>query len=508
MSSDPKTAQIYASVAAGCESAAETIFHRYLQRLTKLARSRLTPKIAQRVDSEDIVMSAYRSFFVGARADRFRISESGQLWALLTKITLRKIYRAAEFHSADKRSTEVETHFSDDRSVNAWAVDREPSPEEVVAISDELSVLLGSLATRQRRIVELRLQGHFVQDIATELNISERTVRRALQEIERNLCDRHGVNPVRFDRGTTTEAAKNSVTESHPVDTDSLFESQEERHRRLAQFDVTFEFSQFTLRKMIGSGGIGKVYAATLKTDGSTVAVKFLHRDFQKDPAAVERFLEEAAIIQELNHPGIVNLKGIGQTPAGVYFLVMPFISGLPADKSGRDNDWKTIVKWGIAMADALGHAHSVGVVHCDLKPSNVMIQPNGEPILLDFGLAQSITAKDFHSTSLAGTAPWMAPEQIDEHFGNISPQTDIYGLGALLYTLLCNRPPHLGRHPADVLGRVISNCEIAPAMTIRDELPNDLSLIIDSCLQRNANDRPATAAILGDLLQNVVFKD
>ena len=103
MANTNSSARIFASVCSGEPGAADELFYRYLQRLSLLARSRLSPRLARRFDPEDVVMSAYRSFFIAADTGRFSIEQSGQLWALLTTITLRKLYRSVAHHSAEKR---------------------------------------------------------------------------------------------------------------------------------------------------------------------------------------------------------------------------------------------------------------------------------------------------------------------------------------------------------------------------------------------------------------------
>lgn len=161
MPADPSSLRMFASFAAGSESAADRLFQRYVNRLTRLARTRLTPRVASRVDPEDIVLSAWRSFFVGSRQNQFDLQRSGDLWGLLARITLRKLYRAVERHTAQRRSVDQEGPFAaTDR--DRFAGDPEPTPEEAVALSDYVEYLLQGLAPRDRRIAELRQIGRHV----------------------------------------------------------------------------------------------------------------------------------------------------------------------------------------------------------------------------------------------------------------------------------------------------------------------------------------------------------
>ena len=176
--SDETTADILNRYCDGDEQAAEEIFTRYVDRLSRLARSRLSPKLAARTDPDDVVMSAYRSFFVGARAGKFSLRRSGDLWRLLVSITMHKVYRQARRHQAAVRSVNTELPASGDDFV-----DKEPSPEQVVAIADELQVLLSRLDPIARRILELRLQDETLATISSVTGRSERTVRRTLNNI-------------------------------------------------------------------------------------------------------------------------------------------------------------------------------------------------------------------------------------------------------------------------------------------------------------------------------------
>ena len=148
------SARIFASFVADEPDAAAQLFHRYLRRLCRLAQTRLSPRLAQRLDPEDVVMSAYRSFFVSARAGRFWIQESGDLWALLTKITLRKLYRSAAHHSAEIRAIQRETAFPETDDPYTWVISEQPSAADALALADEVESVLRSLPPQHRRIVD------------------------------------------------------------------------------------------------------------------------------------------------------------------------------------------------------------------------------------------------------------------------------------------------------------------------------------------------------------------
>jgi RNA polymerase sigma factor (sigma-70 family) len=188
-SDDETSAELLVRCRDGDEQAAEQLFERYFERLALLARSRLSPRLAARTDPEDVVLSAYRSFFIGVRAGRFSLKRSGDLWRLLVAITMHKLYRQAKHHSAEKRSVYAEQLWqpAEDNSIPR---NREPTPEEAVALADELEAAMSQLDAVSRRVLELRLQGEPLSTIAAETGRSERTIRRLLSSIRDALAKR------------------------------------------------------------------------------------------------------------------------------------------------------------------------------------------------------------------------------------------------------------------------------------------------------------------------------
>jgi len=175
---------------AGAECAADALFTRYFERLTLLARSRLSPRLACRTDPEDIVLSVYRSFFVGARAGRFTLSRGGDLWRLLASITKHKLLREARHQRADRRSVDRELPLDQAQEARSLGRRPEPTPEEAAALADELERVLSRLDVFGRRVLELRLQGAQLAEIAQDTGRSERTVRRTLGQIQELLDER------------------------------------------------------------------------------------------------------------------------------------------------------------------------------------------------------------------------------------------------------------------------------------------------------------------------------
>jgi serine/threonine protein kinase len=273
--------------------------------------------------------------------------------------------------------------------------------------------------------------------------------------------------------------------------------AQDQLFQQLIDAGNSIQFERIILEQMIGQGGMGKVFEARCRDSGQKLAVKFLHKAFQFDERAVRRFSCEAQAVMKLNHPGIVKIRGIGQTAGGVYFIAMDLIEGDDLKHTVRSSCMRQSIGWVIDIAAALQHAHEAGIVHCDLKPSNVRVTSGNRPVLMDFGLARLLDGQQSSQHAIAGTAPWMAPEQIDAAFGQIGPRTDVYGLAALLYTLLCGQPPFSGNRTPDVLSQVISAARPVPPSQFQSDLPPVINDICMQALSKQPADRPQSMQLM-----------
>lgn len=187
---DDRSGKLVARWRAGDQQAAAELFRRYVDRLVALARSRLSRKAAQHVDPEDVVQSVYRSFFAEAREGRYDLKRGGDLWRLLVTITLHKLQKQVGRFNTQKRDIDQERDLGDDNAVleNHLAAP-EPSPLEALALADQMEQVMRRLEPVERRMFELRLQGHTIDEIAAAIGCGERTVRRALTEIKQRLQD-------------------------------------------------------------------------------------------------------------------------------------------------------------------------------------------------------------------------------------------------------------------------------------------------------------------------------
>ena len=328
--------------------------------------------------------------------------------------------------------------------------DRPPSPEEAVALADELEWIFGRLASPARQVLELRLQGVQLIEIAHATGRSERTIRRTLAQIRELMLER------RDDPGPLL---------SH---------------------------QDFLLQRMIGAGRMGKVYQAWQHRSSRVVAIKYLRKSLLYEPHIVERFIAESRIVARLRHPNIVAVHGLGRTPGGSYFIVMDLVGGpyLAELARRRDISISEAIHWLIEACSALEHAHSRGIIHCDLKPANLLLDQDGGIRVTDFGLARSISGTAPWAAEVEGTGPFMAPEQVSRSWGTIGTRTDVYGVGAVLFTLLTGRPPWPGRRLHDVLAQVTSSTPVIARCKSVSRFRVSLSEICCKCLSKAAEDR------------------
>jgi len=178
---------LIAQFKAGSESAAGELFDRYCEKLMRLARRRIGQRMASRVDPEDVIQSAFRTFFVRVRNDEFTFAEEDDLFKLLVRLTVNKALRQVAHHRAAKRdpNREAGQGTDDDADITAGLVAHDPPPEVAVAVIEELERFLGQLPDFDRRVLELKLQGNTTTEIAEEIGSYDRKIRRVLERVEK-----------------------------------------------------------------------------------------------------------------------------------------------------------------------------------------------------------------------------------------------------------------------------------------------------------------------------------
>ncbi len=279
------------------------------------------------------------------------------------------------------------------------------------------------------------------------------------------------------------------------------------------------EFSRYELLEELGRGGMGVVYKARQKDLDRLVAVKMILSGALSSAEQQRRFVSEARMAAQLQHPNIVRIFDSGELHGQPYF-VMEYVSGPSlADLLGNGPaPVEAAVRFVATIARAVEHLHVHHIVHRDLKPGNILLEHHGAgtaqledsiPKLADFGLAKLLEG-DSHQTStgaIIGTPSYMAPEQAAGQRERIGPRSDVYSLGAILYELLTDRPPFLAASPLDTLVQVLESEPERPRQ-LNFRIPPALELICLKCLEKAPEQRYASAAALAEDLEHFLSRE
>jgi serine/threonine-protein kinase len=246
---------------------------------------------------------------------------------------------------------------------------------------------------------------------------------------------------------------------------------------------------EYSLEREIGRGGMGIVFLAREVHLNRLVAIKVLPRALAQRADVRERFLREARTAAGLSHPNIVPIHRVGEA-AGLPFFAMTYVNGQTLGDRLRD---RGPVPHGLLtsilreVAQALGYAHSRGVVHRDVKPDNILLEESGRAMVTDFGIA---TVEDHHEsveTDVAGTAMYMSPEQAMG--AQLDGRSDIYSLGVVAHVALTGRLPGRGEDATEILRRRVAE-DVPPIRSVSSAVPESLAKVVDQCLQRAPVDR------------------
>ena len=248
----------------------------------------------------------------------------------------------------------------------------------------------------------------------------------------------------------------------------------------------------YRLVRLLGRGGMGAVYLGE-RTDGEiqqTVAVKLLTADGRR-PEWRERFLRERQLLASLNHPSIVHVIDAGSTGDGRPYLVMEYVEGVAIDLHAATMDVRERLSLFLRVCEGVSHAHRRLIIHCDLKPSNILVDASGQPKLLDFGIARLLddTGATTETVERLLTPQYASPEQL--RGVSQTTATDVYSLGAVLYKMLTGRSPHESHtHTSQVVDIVADTREIPSPSRLNRKLSTDLDYILRKALRREPEDR------------------
>jgi eukaryotic-like serine/threonine-protein kinase len=257
--------------------------------------------------------------------------------------------------------------------------------------------------------------------------------------------------------------------------------------------------ARYRIIAKVASGGMGEVYRARDSVLARDVAIKVLHRNLAGDPGFIERFRREARAAALLSHPNIVAVHDWGSTTSGTYFMVMEFVRG----RNLRD----LLTYFGrleppqatevlVQMLAALDHAHRHGIVHRDVKPENVLVTPEGQVKVADFGLARAFAESRISQApgTVTGTVQYLAPEQIQGEPAD--PRTDLYATGIVAYELLTGQVPFHGETSLAIAYQHLSE-RVPPPSKAEPEVPSDLDRLVVAATEKDRERRPASASDL-----------
>src|SRR5580693_1342502 len=261
---------------------------------------------------------------------------------------------------------------------------------------------------------------------------------------------------------------------------------------------------RYELTHLIARGGMAQVYRAMDRQLERPVALKVLFPELSVDKTFVERFRREAQAAANLSHPNIVPVFDWGEDD-GVYFIVMEYVDGRSLSAVLRDPQKlppNQIAQIGAGVAAALAFAHRHGVIHRDVKPGNILITPDGEVKVTDFGIARAMNTEESltQTGAVMGTAAYFSPEQAEGK--TVDARSDIYSLGVVLYEMAVGRPPFTGDSPVAVASKHVRDIPPLPR-DLNDTVPPDLEAVVMKAMAKSPDMRYSSAEELrADLLR------
>ena len=260
--------------------------------------------------------------------------------------------------------------------------------------------------------------------------------------------------------------------------------------------------NRYRILSKIGVGGMADVYKGEDTLLGRPVAIKILHANFASDDEFVSRFKREAQAAGKLNHPNIVNMYDVGYDQ-DMHYIIMEYVDGETLKEYITRHHRLSIdeaVKITISIGEGLEHAHAMGIVHCDIKPHNVIITNTGRVQVTDFGIARAMNSTNtvMYTNSIMGSAHYLSPEQASGK--SVDGNTDIYSLGVVLYEMLTGKVPFEGDTPIAVALKHVRE-KVIPPTRYNPSIPPLLESVVLKALAKNPADRfESISEMMGDL--------
>ena len=259
---------------------------------------------------------------------------------------------------------------------------------------------------------------------------------------------------------------------------------------------------RYELEELIGGGGMADVYKAKDCLLNRPVAVKILHEEFKQDKEFIDKFQREAQAAARLSHPNIVNIYDVGVAD-GDHYIVMEYVPGRTLKDRIRQEGHLSVsesLRVAREIAEALAHAHANNLVHCDIKPHNILMMADGHAKVADFGIARAVTESTMtYSGNVIGSVHYFSPEQAKGTM--ITPKSDVYSLGVVLYEMLTGKLPFTGDNPVSIAVKHLQE-ESVPVRQIDPAIPPVVEAIVSKAMSKDPAMRPTSAELVQDISQ------